>query len=103
MGDFWAAHYASVLPSLWPACQTTLLFACLTATTDVGDFWAAYYKFEGQFGGAEQQEAVLRRFAAAEPRHGERWQRAAKDPANAHAKPEALLKQVAADLDKDVQ
>ena len=43
----------------------------------------------------------MRRFLAAEPRHGERWQRVAKDPAAAHAKPEVLLKRVAAELDKD--
>lgn len=75
---------------------------CLPTAADVGDFWAAYYKFEGQFGGAEGQEGVLRRFLAAEPHHGERWQRAAKDPGAARAKPEALLKKVAAELDKDL-
>lgn len=46
------------------------------------------------------QEAVLKRCLAAEPRYGERWQRVAKDPAFAHQKPEAVLKRVAADLDK---
>ena len=46
------------------------------------------------------QEAVLKRCLAAEPRYGERWQRVAKDPAFAHQKPEAILKRVAADLDK---
>ena len=48
------------------------------------------------------QEAVMKRFVAAEPRHGERWQRVAKDPANVHQKPEALLKRVVLDLDKDL-
>lgn len=46
------------------------------------------------------QEAVLKRCLAAEPRYGERWQRVAKDPTFAHQKPEAVLKRVAADLDK---
>jgi pre-mRNA-processing factor 6 len=69
---------------------------------DIGDFWASYYKFETQFGGPEQQEAVLKRFLAAEPRHGERWQRVAKDPAQAHAKPEAVLKRCVLELDKEL-
>lgn len=36
---------------------------------------------------------------AAEPRHGERWARVAKDPQNAHQPLEAILKQVAAEID----
>lgn len=68
----------------------------------MGDFWAAYFKFESQHGGPEQQEAVLQRFLAAEPHHGERWQRAAKDPAWAHQKPEAVLKRVVLDLDREL-
>ena len=48
------------------------------------------------------QEAVVKRFLAAEPHHGERWQRAAKDPANAHLKPEVVLRKVVADLDMEV-
>ncbi len=43
---------------------------------------------------------MLKRCLAAEPRYGERWQRVAKDPTFAHQKPEAVLKRVAADLDK---
>lgn len=51
---------------------------------------------------APLQEAVLKRFLAAEPHHGERWQRLAKDPAAAHQKPEALLRRAAADLGKEL-
>ena len=69
---------------------------------DVGDFWASYYKFECQFGGPEQQAEVVRRCVAAEPHHGEHWQRVAKDPANAHQEPEAILKRVVADLDNEL-
>ncbi|PRW56239.1 STABILIZED1 [Chlorella sorokiniana] len=72
----------------------------VTLNPDVGDTWAAWWRFEGQHSGPEQQEAVLKRCLAAEPRYGERWQRVAKDPAFAHQKPEAVLKRVAADLDK---
>jgi pre-mRNA-processing factor 6 len=68
---------------------------------DCGDFWALLYKFEAQHGTPETQAGVLERLKAAEPRHGERWQRVSKDPANAHAAIEAILKKVVADLDKE--
>ncbi len=68
---------------------------------DVGDFWALFYKFEAQHGGAEAAAEVAKRCAAAEPRHGERWQRVAKAPANAHLPLDAILKKVVADLDKE--
>ena len=68
---------------------------------DVGDFWALFYKFEAQHGGAEAAAEVAKRCAAAEPRHGERWQRVAKAPASAHMPLDAILKQVVADLDKE--
>ncbi len=68
---------------------------------DVGDFWALFYKFEAQHGGADAAAEVARRCAAAEPRHGERWQRVVKAPANAHLPLDAVLKLVVADLDKE--
>lgn len=68
---------------------------------DVGDFWALFYKFEAQHGGAEAAAEVGKRCAAAEPRHGERWQRVAKAPAGAHLPLDAILKKVVADLDKE--
>jgi pre-mRNA-processing factor 6 len=72
----------------------------VTLNPDLGDHWAQFYKFEVQHGSAEQQADVVSRCVAAEPHHGERWQRLAKDPANAHQGPEVLLKKVATDLDK---
>jgi hypothetical protein len=42
------------------------------------------------------------RCVAAEPHHGERWQRVAKNPANAHQSTEVLLKKVAVELDKEL-
>ena len=68
----------------------------------MGDFWASYLKFETQFGSPEQQEGVVKRFLAAEPHHGERWQRVAKDAACAHQKSEVVLKRVVLDLDKEL-
>ncbi|KAK9822995.1 hypothetical protein WJX81_003933 [Elliptochloris bilobata] len=68
---------------------------------DVGDFWALFYKFEAQHGGAEAAAEVAKRCVAAEPRHGERWQRVAKAPVNAHLPLDATLKKVVADVDKE--
>ena len=44
---------------------------------------------------------VLEEMRKAEPRHGERWQRVSKDPANAHASSETILKKVIIDMDKE--
>ena len=74
---------------------------------DVGDFWALLYNCEMQQKpptaeaviAKEQTVAdVMKQCVAAQPRHGERWQRVAKANQNAHAKTETLLKLVAADL-----
>ncbi len=42
---------------------------------------------------------VLEEMKKAEPHHGERWQRVSKDPANAHAQLETILKKVVVDMD----
>ena len=68
---------------------------------DCGDFWALLAKFEAQHGTPETQAAVVERLKAAEPHHGERWQRVAKDPANAHLPIDAVLKKVVLDIDKE--
>ena len=60
---------------------------------DIGDIWAMYYSFELQHD-PEKAAAVLKRARAQEPRHGERWQRVAKDPANAHQPVDVILKAV---------
>eukprot|EP00887_Chlorella_sp_A99_P001425 scaffold8.g1425.t1 len=73
----------------------------VTLNPDYGDFWAQYYKFECQHGTPDQQAEVLRRCVAAEPRHGERWQRVAKALANAHQGTEVLLKRTVIDLDRE--
>lgn len=70
----------------------------LTYDPDIGDIWAQFYKFECQHGTPEQQRDVLVRASAAEPHHGERWCRVAKDPKNAHMSVEALLKKVIVDI-----
>ena len=44
---------------------------------------------------------VLEEMRKAEPRHGERWQRVSKDPANAHPSSETILKKVIIDMDKE--
>jgi pre-mRNA-processing factor 6 len=73
----------------------------VTLDPDGGDFWAQYLRFEMQHGTVEQQAEVERRCVAAEPRHGERWQAVAKDPANAHQKIPVILRKVVEALDKE--
>lgn len=71
----------------------------LNLNPDIGDFWALYYKFESQHGSSETAATVLKRALAAEPRHGEYWQRVAKNPANAHQPLDAILKLTIVDMD----
>eukprot|EP00884_Botryococcus_braunii_P009418 jgi/Botrbrau1/18478/Bobra.0072s0060.1 len=71
----------------------------LNLNPDIGDFWALYYKFESQHGTPDSAAAVLKRAVAAEPRHGEYWQRVAKNPANAHQPVEAILRLTIVDMD----
>ena len=42
---------------------------------------------------------VLEEMKKAEPHHGERWQRVSKDPQNAHASLETILRKVILDID----
>ena len=73
----------------------------LLLNPDIGDFWALYYKAELQHA-PERAPEVLKRAVAAEPRHGERWQRVAKNPANAHSSVEHILKLVVKDLETEL-
>lgn len=50
-----------------------------------------------QLGTPETQEQVLRKCAAADPHHGERWAAVAKARENRHKGPEELVKMVAAE------
>jgi pre-mRNA-processing factor 6 len=70
----------------------------VTIDSDGGDFWAMLYKFECQHGTPEMAAAMATRAAAADPRHGERWQRVSKALENAKDSTETILKKVAADL-----
>lgn len=49
---------------------------------DLGDAWAYFYKFEILHGTEAQQNDVLERCNAAEPKHGEEWCRVSKDITN---------------------
>jgi pre-mRNA-processing factor 6 len=59
---------------------------------DFGDAWGYFYKFEKLFGTEEQQEEIMKRCIAAEPKHGEEWCRVSKDIANWRFKTEDVLK-----------
>jgi len=67
----------------------------LTSDPKVGDHWAAWYRFELQFGTPETQASIMQQCIDSEPNRGEVWNRVAKNPKNAHDKPEAVLKKVA--------
>ncbi|KAI7882461.1 hypothetical protein K492DRAFT_206195 [Lichtheimia hyalospora FSU 10163] len=66
---------------------------------DQGDSFAWWYKFELQHGTEEQQEGVVKRCVASEPRHGERWTAVAKDMANIGKRTADILKLCAAQLE----
>ena len=66
---------------------------------DWGDSWAWYYKFLSQHGTDEKKEEVLRQCVKAEPKHGEVWQRIAKDPRNMAIKPQDILLQAVKEVE----
>ncbi|KAI0907429.1 PRP1 splicing factor [Ustulina deusta] len=66
--------------------------------SDLGDSWAWYYKFLVEHGTPEKREEVIKKCVGVEPRHGEVWQRFAKDPKNAQKGIEEILKIVAAEV-----
>ncbi|MCO5550525.1 hypothetical protein L7F22_004012 [Adiantum nelumboides] len=79
----------------------TWLERAVTLAPDVGDFWALRFKFELQYGTEDQQQDVLKRCVAAEPRYGEHWISIAKAVENAHLPLEAILKKVVVLLGKE--
>ena len=67
---------------------------------DIGDIWAMYYSYEKLHDPVRAAE-VLKRAVTQEPRHGDRWQRVAKDPTNAHQGVETILKKVVSDMENN--
>jgi pre-mRNA-processing factor 6 len=65
---------------------------------DWGDAWAWYMKFLVQHGTDEKREDVTAKCVAAEPKHGEVWQRVRKDPKNATKSIEEVLQLVMEEL-----
>lgn len=59
---------------------------------DFGDAWGFFYKFELLLGSDEQQQDVVTRCVAAEPKHGEEWCKVSKNIANWCFKTEDVLK-----------
>lgn len=64
----------------------------------LGDAWAYFYKFELEYGTAEQQEAILRACLQAEPNQGEAWIRVSKAIDKSTWKTEQILKEVVKNL-----
>lgn len=71
----------------------------LVLDPDWGDSWAWYYRFLCQHGTEEKRAEVVAKCSQSEPRHGEAWQRVAKDPRNGLKRTEEVLKLVAAGLE----
>jgi len=65
---------------------------------DMGDTWAWYYKFLCQHGTEEKRKELVDKCELNEPRHGEFWQKVAKDPMNSGKGTAEILKMVAAEL-----
>lgn len=61
---------------------------------DYGDAWAYFYKFETQHGSEQQQQELIERCIAAEPKHGEEWCQVSKNIANWCFKTEDVLRAV---------
>ncbi|KAI1270216.1 PRP1 splicing factor [Xylariaceae sp. FL1019] len=70
----------------------------LVRDSDLGDSWAWYYKFLIEHGTDEKRDDVVKKCVSVEPRHGEVWQRIAKDPKNARKNAEEILKMVAKEI-----
>jgi pre-mRNA-processing factor 6 len=70
----------------------------VSAGPGFGDAWGWWLKFERQHGTAAQQEDVILRCQAAEPRHGETWQPITKDDKNGGKSAKEIVELVAAAL-----
>ncbi len=65
---------------------------------DLGDVYAWWLKFELEHGTQEHQQDVIDKCVHAEPHHGERWCRAAKDPKSWRKKTADILNLVVVEL-----
>ena len=68
-------------------------------TPDLGDHWAHWYRFELAHGTSETQAQVREKCGEIEPKHGERWQRVAKDPCHHGWSAVQILEKVVTQLD----
>jgi pre-mRNA-processing factor 6 len=71
----------------------------LVLDSDCGDSWAWYYRFLCQHGTEEKRAEVVSKCVLSEPRHGEVWQRVAKEPQNTRKGVADILKLVAEELE----
>jgi pre-mRNA-processing factor 6 len=70
----------------------------LKLDADRGDAYAWWLKFEMEHGTLESQQDVVDKCVHAEPHHGERWCRVAKDPAHWRSKTDEILRMVVVGL-----
>lgn len=65
---------------------------------DFGDAWAYFYKFELNYGTEAQQNEIIERCNATEPKHGEEWCKVSKNISNWCFKTTEILKAVIKNL-----
>ena len=70
--------------------------------SDYGDAWAWWLKFETMHASEEQALEVVKQCVAADPKHGEAWQRESKRMEHVGYKTEQILKLVAASLENNI-
>lgn len=66
---------------------------------DRGDTWAWYWKFLSMHGEDDKKGDVLAKLSITEPRHGEVWQKVAKDPRRRWRNSEEILEAVVKELE----
>ncbi|KAI8902047.1 PRP1 splicing factor, N-terminal-domain-containing protein [Globomyces pollinis-pini] len=70
---------------------------------DLGDAWAWWLKFEIAHGTSEQQQSVIEKCKAAEPRHGTEWTKESKNLANNGKTTEDILMLVVKKFKNELQ
>jgi len=71
---------------------------CSQSDPDWGDGWAWWLKFERTYGSEQNQNVVIERCKRAQPKHGEIWQKIAKDWQHPRKTIEGILESVSAEL-----
>lgn len=98
-----AALYVAVARNFWAERKlgkaASWFEKAILVDPDRGDTWAWYWKFLKMHGEEEKRGDVLVKLGITEPRHGEVWQRVAKDPRRRWRGVEEVLEAVVGELE----